>query len=233
MSDLPARAQTAAWLAALWPALTALFCLVYALQPQLFAEEVGRWIAFAAVGEIPALFLGVVHAMALREGKRGERYFVFGIGLLVLALLGGGPLLLEMSRSDLGSMLGWILIGMGVELYSCPDDPQLAHDRAWAIVNDRGTLLGLIPSLVVGSVLLATMAKLGSLAFGLDGFDAGFSAALQQIEGHHLALLAAAYLVLVAASTVHAHGQGFLQHRRRLLDRPWINALTRSSRKGE
>ncbi len=233
MSEIPARAQRPAWLAALWPALSALFCLVYALQPQLFPPDTGRWIAFAAVGEIPALFLGVVHAVALREGKRGERYYVFGIGLLVLALLGGGPLLLEMSRSDLGPMLGWILVGMAVELHTCPDDPQLAHDRAWAIVNDRGTLLGLIPSLVVGSVLLAIMAKLGSLAFGLDGFDAGFNAALQQIEGHHLALFAAAYLALVSASTAYAHGRGFLQHRRRWLDRPWINRLTRPARSGE
>lgn len=231
------QAASASWQGALaaaaWPALGALFCAAYALRPAQFPVDTGQTLAFLAVAELPALFLGVVHAEAVGEHGRRGRYLTYAIGLVVLLLAGGMKFALAIETRFLLPMLGWVLVGHLVALWTGSDDPKLAHDRAWAVLYDKAALFALVPAAVVGTVLLALFMHLGSLMLDLD-FDGWLSRALQQFDPAHLALLGTAYLGLSACSVAHAHGAGFAAHRRRLLDHPCVHFFTpRSSASGE
>lgn len=227
------RAASASWqgaaAAAAWPALGALFCAAYALRPAQFPVDTGQTLAFLAVAELPALFLGVVHAEAVGEHSRRGRYLSYAIGLVVLLLAGGLKFALAIETRFLLPMLGWVLVGHLVALWTGSDDPKLAHDRAWAVLYDKAALFALVPAAVVGTFLLALALHLAGLALGFD-FDGWLSRALQSFDPAHLALLGTAYLGLSAISVAYAHGAGFAAHRRRLFDHPWVHFLTRSSR---
>ena len=213
-----ARTSPAArWAACAVPALAAAACVLYAVMPDSFPVDTGRWIALAAVAELPTLFLGAVHAVALKEGRRGERYFVFGIGLVVLVGAGGLHLAWHMAASDMAPIFGWLLLGMLVELYTNPADPQLAHDRAWALLNDRATLLGYLPNIVVGAALVGLALHLGFLASGSGGFEAFVAARLAALDSSDLAWLPAVYLGTISLCAAYAYGPAFLEDRRSLL----------------
>jgi hypothetical protein len=213
-------------LAAAWPALGALACAAFALAPARFPADTGQTIALLAVAELPALFLGVAHAEAMKEGSRSGRYLSYIIGIIVVLLAFGLHLVLAIEARYLMPMFGWVVVGHLVNLYTGGDDPKLAHDRAWAELFDKATLLGLIPSLVVAIALTGLCLHLAAPAFGFD-FDRWTNAQVRKLEATDFAWFAAAYLALAAGSAAYSHGPGFARHRRRWLDRPLLNRLTR------
>lgn len=180
-----------------------------------------------AVAEIPALFIGVAHAAALAEPTWRGRMQTFAIGLVVLLMLGGLRFSLEVDWHLMAPMLFWIVMAYFADLWSSSDDPALASQQAEAVLYDRGTLIALIPSLVIGGVLIGIALLVMSLLLGFN-FDAWFNEVLQQGNPSLLALLGSAYLLLGALSAGYVHRPEFLRTRKRLLDRPWINALTQS-----
>jgi hypothetical protein len=218
-----------ALLAASWPASAAMFCAIYAFFPEQFPPDTGQTLLMIAAAELPCLFLGVAHAAALKEGSRSGRYLTFAIGVGVLLLMGGARVLLEVELRFLLPMLGWVLLSFLVELWTGSEDPELAHDQAWAVLQDRGSLLALLPALLIGCVLLAIFLQVGSLIFGGD-FGSWLSQSLQRAEPSLFALIGSVYLGASALCAAHAHGHSFRRTRRRLLDRPWVDALTNSRR---
>ncbi len=218
--------------AAVWPAFGAAFCAAYALLPAQFPVETGRTLLFLAVAELPALFVGTAHAAAVGEHGRRGRYLTYAIGLAVLLLAGGLRIGMEIEARYLLPMLGWVLVGHLVALWTASDDPKLAYDRAWAVLFDKAALLGLIPAAVIGAVLLALFTHLGSLMLALD-FEGWLSRTLQRADPALFALAGTAYLGLSACSVAYAHGAGFARHRRRLFDHPWVHFLTPRTSGGE
>lgn len=214
-------------IASTWPLIGAIGCAVYAIFPHWFPADAGQSLMLMAVAEIPALFIGVAHAAALAEPTWRGRMQTFAIGLVVLLMLGGLRFSLEVDWHLMAPMLFWIVMAYFADLWSSSDDPALASQQAEAVLYDRGTLIALIPSLVIGGVLIGIALLVISLLLGFN-FDAWFNEVLQQGNPSLLALLGSAYLLLGALSAGYVHRPEFLRTRKRLLDRPWINALTQS-----
>ncbi len=227
----PPAADPAGWrkplIAAAWPLSAAVACALYAFFPHWFPADAGHSLLLMAVAEIPALFIGVAHAAALAEPTWRGRMQTFAIGLAVLMMVGGLRFSLELDWHLMGPMLLWIVMSYLADLWSSSDDPALASQQAEAVLYDRGTLIGLIPTLAIAGVLAGIGLFLISLLLGFD-FEGWLNHSMQDANPSLFALFGSAYLLLGAASAGYVHRPEFLRTRKRLLDRPWINALTRS-----
>jgi hypothetical protein len=216
------------------PLSAALFCIAYTLAPGHYPAGTGHAIAFAAFAEIPCIFLGVVYAEAVALGRRRDRYLIFTIGGLTL-VLGALVLAFELTMA-LFATIGWLVVSYLALLWGDVPDPKLARDRARGEMRDKLDLFGLIPVFVIGALLLAMFLGGLALLFEVQIFgpapplpETGV-AADQDSALHWLASIPATYSLCSAAIIGHGYSERFTAERKRLLDRRWVERLTRSSR---
>lgn len=212
-----------AWSIAAWPALAGTVYATYAVIPGQFPADTGYLLAMLMISEFIVLLTAVGHAMALGERDRRIRYLVYALGLIVPS-----PLFWMFEPEHFMPMVGWVLIGQCIALWSQDPDPELARARAFAILNDKGTLLELVPVVVVGGFL-----TLG-LAVWIGGyFDLDLERWLRDHgQSSWVAFAGAVYLWMGAWISAHAHGPVFARERRRLLDRPALRAISRFLSRG-
>ncbi len=175
------------------------------------------------IAEVVLLLVAVGHAMALGEGKRGMRYLVYALGLIVPL-----PLFMMFGAEYFMPMLGWILIGQLVGLWNHAPDPELARARAFAVLNDKGTLLELVPVVFVGAFLAIGLATWVGGYFGWDLVHW----LREHAQPSWFAFLGSIYLLMSAWITAHAHGPVFALQRRRLLDVPLLRAISKFLSRG-
>jgi hypothetical protein len=215
--------------AAAWPLVCAVVFAVYAFFPQKFPRDAGTTLYLVMVAEIPLFAVGALHAAALGKATVRARLTFFFVGLGVLALVVALHFGFKLDWLVVAPVMAWILMPFVFDLCSSHPDPELASRQAAAIVEDKGHLLALSPSLVIGAVLLvlATIVVLMgiSIAIGTDLLGK-LDGMVREENLSLLALLGCAYQLVFAASAAHVHRPVFLRHRRRLLDRPWLVKLT-------
>ena len=215
--------------AAAWPLVCAVVFAVYAFFPEKFPRDSGTTLYLLMAAEIPLLLVGAVHAAALGKATVRARLTFFFVGLAVLAVIAALNLGFKLDLLVVAPVMAWILMPFVFDLCSSHPDPALASRQAGAIVEDKGHLLALSPSLVIVALMLviATIVVLMgvSIATG-DDLLGELGDVVKQADPSLLALLGCAYQLVFAASAAHVHRPVFLRDGKRLLDRPWLVKLT-------
>ena len=209
-----ARGDGGAWrkplVAAAWPAVGALIYTLYACFPQWFPAGTGSALVLLLVAEGLAMAIASVRAKALADPSPRNRRKVIWLIVSILALLALLHFGFEVEWAVMVPMLAWITIAWLAPRWSGNEDAELARQQTQAVLQDRGTVLEAILALTV----LGTPVLLGST----------------QIPESWLAFYGTVLLLQGAASNAFVHRPKFLRKRKRLLDHPWINALSRRKR---
>lgn len=222
-ATLPNSTWPRALATAAWPAIAGIVYGIYALIPERFPANADYLLAVLMFAEFSLLFSSFSYALALDEDKRKARHLLYAIGLIA-------PLSLFMmfEREHFMPLASWILISQILAFWSHSPDPELARARAYAILNDKLRLLALIPVVFVTTFVIFGLTVWLGTYFGWDP--------VRWIRDHGqpswFAFLGSIYLLMSAWITAHAHGPVFALQRRRLLDRPWLRAISNFLHRG-
>jgi hypothetical protein len=215
--------------AAVWPLFCALAYAGYAFWPERFPEGTGVTLAVLAAAELPLIFVGMLHAAALREPTVKERLRAFLIGVTVFGVISLIHLGFNVGFRTLLPVVFWILLPLAIDLCFQHRDRMLASRQIEATLQDRLHMIALVPVIVAGSLALAiatvVVLMLVSITTGGD-LLCTLDVAADRLKLSLLALVPAAYLLVASFSAAHVHRPQFIRTRRRLLERPWLVKLT-------